>query len=98
MRDRTAREQVERLDRELRSLEEVAARLRGRVDEMELTESRLREIEVEWADTFEKFRNLYARISKRIERAEPPPAEPNGSLPHDINPLALNLLKRGVDS
>lgn len=33
-------------------------------------------IEVEWADWFEKFKNLYARLNKRVKREEEKEAVP----------------------
>lgn len=45
-------------------------------------------IEVEWSDWFEKFKNLYSRLNRRVERdeakVEAPPEEP-------ISPQALRI-------
>lgn len=54
-------------------------------------EKPVRDLEMEWQDWFEKFRNLYARITRRIERAEKTETtEANGEDP--VNPLAMRLL------
>ena len=36
----------------------------------ERTDRRLKEIELEWSDMFDRFRRLYAKISKRAKEAE----------------------------
>lgn len=54
-------------------------------------EKPVRDLEMEWQDWFEKFRNLYARITRRIEREQKTePSEPNGA--EAMNPLAMRLL------
>lgn len=91
MRDKTAREQVARLEQELREQGDRLNTLRAQLEEQELTAARVREIELEWADAFEKFRNLYARIAKRIERegAKEDAGEPEQL--GEMNPLARRL-------
>lgn len=96
---KTDPELVSRLDQLERKLEvqlEGMERVRATLSDLELTSARMRELEVEWLDTYEKFRNLYARISKRVQRAgateEPEkPERPNGVM----NPAALALLNQG---
>jgi len=61
----------------LRQLAEHATKL----DDME-------HIEIEWADWFEKFKNLYSRLNRRVERdeaKEPIPVE------EPISPQALRI-------
>lgn len=53
----------------------------------------VRELETEWLDSYEKFRNLYGRITKRMERDA---KEETAAEPADINPLAKRLLERGA--
>ena len=64
-------------------------------------ERRLKEIEVEWEGWFDKYRRLYARISKRVQRQrdEEPPAdsEAPAAAPRALgNPIAAAIL-RGHD-
>jgi len=53
----------------------------------------LAHIEIEWEDMFEKFKNLYARLNKRVQRdaekEEPPPEPP-------MNPAAARILGTSV--
>jgi len=69
---------------------------------IEALERRLKVIEADWDEWYDKFRRLYARLSKRVERGEAPVGEaptspadarsgPNGH--HTTNPLALALLR-----
>jgi len=69
---------------------------------LEALERRLKVIEADWDEWYDKFRRLYARLSKRVERGESAvddgpsgPAEartaPKGH--HTTNPLALALLR-----
>jgi hypothetical protein len=68
-------------------------------ERLESLERRLKVIEADWDEWYDKFRRLYARLSKRVERGEgnepESPAEPrtNGPAPHTANPLALALLR-----
>jgi hypothetical protein len=43
------------------------ARLTERVEELE---REFKSIEIEWSEWFDKYRRLYARIAKRVERDE----------------------------
>jgi len=74
---KTERELVQRLD-------EQAALIAG-------LQKAVRDLEVEWEDYFEKFRNLYARINKRRQR-EATEAEEASAPVQGINPLAQRLL------
>lgn len=110
MKDATARQQLADHDiafRDVRSkLEKLVGRadalhdhLRGLDDKLEELARPVRDLEMEWQDYFEKFRNLYSRLSRRSEReAEPSKtreeAGANG-LPSDMNPLAAALLRQG---
>ncbi len=107
MKDSTARRQVSDLAEHLQHLkhlvEERASEskrqldeLRERIMQLEGGDARMRELELEWVDTYEKFRNLYGRISKRIERAQPEEPEPDATgTPHETtNPAALRILGR----
>ncbi|MDH3424543.1 MAG: hypothetical protein OEN00_16225 [Gemmatimonadota bacterium] len=97
---KTGAERDRRLDKLELKLEATVRRLEdfsGQLGELELTSARMRELEVEWLDTYEKFRNLYARISKRVQRekaseSEGPGGQPNGGV---VNPAALALLQQG---
>ena len=85
----------------LRDIEDEVAGLGAQLSDLDEAIRDLRkpvkDIVVEWDDYYEKFRALYARIAKRQERAEKAEkaeaVEPNGAVPGDINPLALELLK-----
>lgn len=73
-----------------------------RLDSLEqLMEKRNDQIELEWSEWFDKFRRLYARLAKRVERSQNDDLEVNrgGDAPPPTpgvsNPLALALL-RGV--
>lgn len=59
----------------------------------------MKALDLEWSSTYEKFRRLYARISKRSEREEAPesPSEPSNHGPPTkiTNPLARALLQGG---
>jgi len=94
IRDKTAREQ---LRRQQDALLEMAKRLDDYGASLEELQKPVRDLQMEWEDWFEKFRNLYSRIAKRQERAaveeKAEPSEANGALPADINPLALQLLQ-----
>lgn len=65
---------------------------------LEALERRLKVIEADWDEWYDKFRRLYARLSKRVEReektAEDAPGPTNGKeeAPH-INPLAEAILR-----
>jgi len=82
---KTSRRRVEDLERELASLQAV----------VDTTAARLKAVEMEWEDWYNKFRSLYGRLNKRDQRekeAAPPPSGPsNGN--HAVNPLALRLLQ-----
>lgn len=71
-----------------------------RLDEVIATVAQMqqdvRTIQMEWEDWFEKFRNLYARINKRVQR-ESAASQPNGAdkTQPPMNPLAARLLSQG---
>lgn len=82
---KTEREREARRDREILDLRNALGDL----------EKRVRDVEMEWEDWFEKFRNLYARITRRQQREAAEPKE-NGLEPQpSMNPLAAELLSRG---
>lgn len=65
-------------------------------------ERKLKVIEADWDEWYDKFRRLYARLSKRVERdretPEDAPGRSNGEPPaphhhQTTNPLALALLR-----
>lgn len=58
--------------------------LSGRLEEIEERDAL---VKLEVADWYEKFRALYARLNKRVQRETPEPAEPAA-----INPAALKIL------
>ena len=97
--DKTARR---RLDVQEEALLAIAKRLDDYGESLGALQTPVRDLTMEWEDWFEKFRNLYSRIAKRqdreagAEKAEAP--EPNGALPPDVNPLALQLLQGKDDS
>lgn len=101
MKDKTAREQVEGLRGQIRALE---TDVQKRLDAIELRckelEIPLRDLETEWASAYEKFRNLYARISKRMQReaanGDSSRNEGASGMPSDINPLAARILRRNL--
>jgi hypothetical protein len=72
---------------------------------LEAMERKLKGLDLEWSETYDKFRLLYGRISKRIERhekaVEDAPGAPNGP-PEGVplatgNPLAARILRRPTD-
>lgn len=89
---------LDELERRLGNHERAVKALGDSVDEMAKP---IRDIEMEWEDWFEKFRNLYARISRRQQReakeseVEQPAGDAHG-LPPDANPAALKLLGRSA--
>jgi hypothetical protein len=72
------------------------------VQRLEALERRLKVIEADWDEWYDKFRRLYARLSKRVERGEAPVEEAPDSL-HPLrsaaqrhqttNPLAIAILR-----
>ncbi len=68
---------------------------------LEALERKIKALELEWDEMYDQFRRLYAKLSKRVERAKnddhdsdreeeaPPPGA------RVTNPLALQLLQRG---
>ena len=100
MKDRTAREQVARLDVQVALLQERLEKFGSQIEALgarqDDVEKPLRDLQMEWEDWFEKFRNLYARINKRRQREEAEPEqEPDSPSPRAINPLAQRLLRIG---
>lgn len=66
-----------------------------------LLESRIKMIEGEWDDTYERFRLLYARLSKRVkqldqapEGEEPQAAESDNAVPSADGIAGLSLSPR----
>lgn len=65
---------------------------------IEALERRLKVMEADWDEWYDKFRRLYARLSKRVERDEKDLTLPdNGRSPHQpaptMAPLAAQLLR-----
>lgn len=101
----TGRRRVEDLERRLEKLEATQDGSTGAFSSLQVRlvelETPVRELQAEWEDMFEKFRNLYGRITKRIKREqeeqqeEPEVVAPiTPGIPADINPLAERLLRR----
>lgn len=57
-------------------------------------EKTVRDLTMEWEDWYEKFRNLYARISRRQQR-EDSAKEPEANGDGPMNPAAARLLSLG---
>lgn len=68
---------------------ELSPTMSARVDALEeklrLQERGLKALELDWQEWFDKFRLLYARLSKRIKDA----AEPAEDTPQSTNPRAV---------
>jgi hypothetical protein len=67
-------------------------------DRLAALEKRLKVIEADWDEWYDKFRRLYARLSKRVERDEQtadvaPGAAYGRPKPQSSNPLARRLLE-----
>lgn len=63
------------------------------VERVEVLERRLKVVEADWDEWYDKFRHLYARLAKRMSRQEAEEA-PNGPAPtRTTNPLAARLLR-----
>lgn len=65
---------------------------------VETLERRFRALEADWDEWYDKYRRLYARLSKRVSDArkadEDVPGETNGPEPtHTISPFAARLLR-----
>lgn len=101
----TSKRRVEDLERRLTELEEATRGSTGAFSSLQVRlvelETPVRELQAEWEDMFEKFRNLYGRITKRIKREQEEQEEPaevvaptSPGIPADINPLAERLLRR----
>lgn len=55
----------------------------------------MRELEIEWKSTFEKFNTLWARLQRRIPSKAPEPTPETPNTNRVINTLALDLFKSG---
>lgn len=67
------------------------------LERMDKLERKVRDIQVDWELTFEKFQKLAARLAKRAERAEAASQDAPGPTNGDRvihNPLAARLLGR----
>ena len=76
--------------------------LRALGDRIAAIERELRTVGVEWSEWYDKFRLLYARIAKRVEREEKlqkgpqeTPPDTNGDLPGVGAPRGLRRSLRG---
>lgn len=69
---------------------------------VETLERRFKGLEADWDEWYDKYRRLYARLSKRIQDSkkadEEAPDEPNGPSRRVGNPLAERLLRGGHSS
>ena len=53
----------------------VVKRLEQAEEKLDRIESAFKKLQVEWADTYEKFRNLHFRVTKRAQQIEKSEAE-----------------------
>jgi len=53
----------------------VVKRLEEAEEKLDRIESAFKKLQVEWADTYEKFRNLHFRVTKRAQQIEKAEAE-----------------------
>jgi len=96
------------LVRQLEQLTTKLAALEASVDELRTNQESLgrrwQKIDVEWSEWFDKYRRLYARISKRQQRDEKTPENGSGDKnavvgdvgpPQTDNPLAQRILGMG---
>lgn len=58
---------------------------------IEALERKIKSLEVEWDEWYDKYRRLYARLSKRVERDGEPPATGH----RVTNPMARRLMGGG---
>lgn len=69
-------------------------------DRLERVERRVRDIETDWAQTYDKFHRLSMRLAKRVKdeekTAEDAPQGQNGPRPTTSNPLAQRILHGGI--
>lgn len=69
---------------------------------LEAIERRMKVIEADWDEWYDKFRRLHARLSKRVARdeaeASASPADARTVTHPTRNPLAAALLSRGNNS
>lgn len=79
----------------------IVARIDGLVTQLDDLSKLVRDLEFEWNETYEKFRRLHMKLSKREKResaAELLDEDPNGNgdpnSVHTDNPLAQRLLSR----
>ena len=55
----------------------------------------VRELEIEWKSTFEKFNTLWARLQRRIPSKAPETPSESPNTERAINTLAIDLFKSG---
>lgn len=78
----------------------IETRLLALEHRFEAIERKMEGVDMEWSEWFDKFRRLYARLSKRQQRedrAQEQNSEPEGvgaGVPRITNPAALALLNR----
>jgi predicted nucleic acid-binding Zn-ribbon protein len=89
----TSSRRVEDLQRRLDTLASVQASLALRLDELTATVGELDALPMEWEDWFEKFKSLYGRLNKRVQREEAKAAEVEPAAQAPPNPRALALLQ-----
>lgn len=79
-----------------------ARQVSDQLQRIEALERRLKVIEADWDEWYDKFRRLYARLSKRVERGDeavesassgPEAARTDGKRYQSTNPLALAILR-----
>ena len=87
--------QSRRIDHLKVELQDMSLKLE-KLDAREAARDRhMRELEIEWKSTFEKFNTLWARLQRRIPKKDPdvPSETPNTN--RVVNSLALELFKSG---
>lgn len=78
------------IDDVIQELEKAILKLERAVLEHDVSLSELEHVSIEWADWFEKFKNLYARLNKRVQREEEKQAAAPEEAP--ISPQAQRIL------
>lgn len=72
---------------------DLIKRLDALEDANRRTEKAMKALELDWGEWFDKFRLLYARLSKRIRDATPPAEEP---APEDQSAPPTPMIPRAV--
>ena len=91
---KTDNRQDVRLDGLVAECEGLRSRLTAVESDVRGLVTPVRDLTMEWEDWFEKFRNLYGRISKRQQRENGTEQEPKDA-GGPMNPAAAALLQQG---